>query len=63
MQANRNSHTTSTKCQYQAQNSKPRCCCGVKWPKTQCLACHVFSPHEAWYHDPEPDPGEAKAAE
>ena len=26
MQANRNSHTTSTKCQYQAANSKPRCC-------------------------------------
>ena len=25
MQANRNSHTTSTKCQYQAANSKPRC--------------------------------------
>src|ERR1700723_1353653 len=32
MQANRNSHTTSTKCQYQAQNSKPRCCVGVNWP-------------------------------
>src|SRR5262245_26503385 len=32
MQANRNSHTTSTKCQYQAANSKPRCCLGVKWP-------------------------------
>ena len=28
--------------------------CGVKWPKTQCLECHKFSPHEAWYHYPEP---------
>ena len=33
MQANRNSHTTSTKCQYQAANSKPRCCFGVNWPQ------------------------------
>ena len=33
MQANRNSHTTSTKCQYQAANSKPRCCLGVNWPR------------------------------
>src|SRR4029078_10822990 len=32
MQANRNSHTTSTKCQYHAANWKPRCCFGVKWP-------------------------------
>src|SRR5665647_2541174 len=32
MQANRNSHTTSTKCQYQAANSKPRCWVGVEWP-------------------------------
>ena len=24
--------------------------CAVKWPRTQCLACHEFSPHEAWYH-------------
>src|SRR6202051_3999080 len=32
MQENRNSHTTSTKCQYQAQNSKPRCWVGVNWP-------------------------------
>src|SRR5215475_3537477 len=32
MQANRNSQTTSTKCQYHAANSKPRCCFGVKWP-------------------------------
>ena len=32
MQANRNSQTTSTKCQYQAANSKPRCCLGVNCP-------------------------------
>src|SRR5206468_12394091 len=32
MQENRNSHTTSTKCQYQAANSKPRCCVGVNCP-------------------------------
>src|SRR5579863_1927596 len=31
-QEKRNSHTTSTKCQYQAANSKPRCCFGVNWP-------------------------------
>ena len=31
MQANRNSHTTSTKCQYQAQ-IEAECCVGVKWP-------------------------------
>src|SRR4029077_10038688 len=34
MQANRNSHTTSTKCQYHAANSKPRCCVGVNWTAT-----------------------------
>src|SRR5690349_1975 len=32
IQANRNSQTTSTKCQYQAANSKPRCCFGLKCP-------------------------------
>src|SRR5215468_563016 len=32
MQANRNSHTTSTKCQYQAANSNPICCFDVNWP-------------------------------
>src|SRR3990170_837595 len=32
MQVNRNSHTTSTKCQYQAAASKPKCCFGVKSP-------------------------------
>ncbi len=29
--------------------------CGVRWPKTQCLACSVFSPHEDWYHEPDAD--------
>lgn len=29
--------------------------CGVRWPQTQCLACGVYSPHEAWYHHP-PEP-------
>ena len=32
MAANRNSQTTSTKCQYQAAASKPKCCFGVKAP-------------------------------
>src|SRR5262249_14742576 len=32
MKVKRKSHTTSTKCQYQAANSKPRCCSGLKWP-------------------------------
>ena len=32
MKANRNSQTTSTKCQYQAAASKPKCCLGVKPP-------------------------------
>src|SRR5262249_3508149 len=35
MQTNRNSQTTSTKCQYQAANSKPRCWVGVKWPRKE----------------------------
>lgn len=26
--------------------------CAVKWPQTQCLACQMFSRHEAWYHYP-----------
>jgi hypothetical protein len=26
--------------------------CGTKWPKTQCLACAEWSPHEDWYHYP-----------
>ncbi len=32
MQAKRNSQTTSTKCQYQAAASKPKCPSGLKWP-------------------------------
>ena len=32
MQKNRNSQTTSTKCQYQAAASKPKCCLGEKPP-------------------------------
>ncbi|MNU09785.1 hypothetical protein D3C72_2565560 [compost metagenome] len=32
MAKNRNSQTTSTKCQYQAAASKPKCCFGVKSP-------------------------------
>jgi hypothetical protein len=26
--------------------------CGTRWPQTQCLECHEWSPHEAWYHYP-----------
>lgn len=25
--------------------------CGVAWKVTQCLACHLFSPHKDWYHE------------
>jgi hypothetical protein len=32
--------------------------CGVRWPKTQCLACQVFSPHEDWYHTRDGEDGE-----
>src|SRR5690606_38587316 len=32
MKTKRNSHTTSTKCQYQAAASRPKCFCGVIWP-------------------------------
>src|SRR5258707_12468324 len=32
MEAKKKSHTTSTKCQYQAANSNPRCCLGVNCP-------------------------------
>ena len=40
MQANRNSHTTSTKCQYQAAASKPKCCFGVKAPCQRAEQAH-----------------------
>lgn len=26
--------------------------CGHQWVETQCLACHVMSPHEDWYEQP-----------
>jgi hypothetical protein len=29
--------------------------CSVRWPQTQCLQCDIYSPHEEWYHYPEPD--------
>jgi hypothetical protein len=25
--------------------------CDAKWNETQCLECHGWSPHEAWYLD------------
>jgi hypothetical protein len=28
--------------------------CGQQWTETQCLECGEFSPHEAWYHYPDP---------
>jgi hypothetical protein len=27
--------------------------CGKQWADTQCLACHQFSPHKHWYHQPD----------
>ena len=32
MAKKRKSQTTSTKCQYQAAASNPKCFCGVNWP-------------------------------
>jgi hypothetical protein len=29
--------------------------CSYQWRNTQCLACNAFSPHEHWYHYPDPD--------
>jgi len=29
--------------------------CGVRWPRTQCLACGIVSPHRDWYRDPDDD--------
>ena len=26
--------------------------CGVRWHRTQCLACGAVSPHRDWYRDP-----------
>ncbi len=25
--------------------------CGHAWATTQCLACHISSPHKDWYHE------------
>jgi hypothetical protein len=25
--------------------------CDAKWNETQCLKCHAWSPHDAWYVD------------
>ena len=27
--------------------------CSYQWLETQCLACHVMSPHDDWYGDDE----------
>jgi hypothetical protein len=35
--------------------------CAYQWRNTQCLWCDEFSPHETWYHYP--DPGEGKISE
>jgi hypothetical protein len=32
--------------------------CSKQWKVTQCLACHRYSPHEAWY---EKEPGLPRA--
>lgn len=29
--------------------------CAKQWQTTQCLSCHVYSLHEAWYHEEELD--------
>jgi hypothetical protein len=29
--------------------------CAKQWTVTACLACGVYSPHEAWYHDEAPE--------
>ena len=55
MQENRKSQTTSTKCQYHAANSKPRCCFGANWPAsarirhTMRKRARVFTPAEVAY--------------
>jgi hypothetical protein len=31
-------------------DTRGRCpACNYQWLETQCLSCHVMSPHEAWY--------------
>lgn len=31
--------------------------CSYQWRNTQCFSCEEFSPHESWYHYPEPVEG------
>ncbi len=39
-------------CQWNTFDTSGQCPdCGFRWPVTQCLACHEFSPHESWYSD------------
>jgi hypothetical protein len=28
--------------------------CGYQWRNTACYACREMSPHESWYHFPDP---------
>lgn len=28
--------------------------CHKQWRETQCLSCHVYSPHDEWYHEEPP---------
>ncbi|HZR35868.1 MAG TPA: hypothetical protein VFA75_10870 [Nevskia sp.] len=37
--------------------------CAWRWAITQCLACKQWSPHEEWYHPPEPDARKSREAE
>jgi hypothetical protein len=37
--------------------------CHWHWEITQCLACHKFSLHEQWYHDPGADPASREERE
>lgn len=25
--------------------------CAYVWRETECLSCHIMSPHHEWYHD------------
>ena len=29
--------------------------CGKFWEETQCQACHQWSRHGDWYHEPDPE--------
>ena len=48
MTAKRKSHTTSTKCQYQAAASKPKCFSGVNWPLIAVSYTHLTLPTITW---------------